>query len=503
MAPKFPERLRSIQNLQDTFTGNWFPGGDALPEQITKIHDAAHQWANINPTLRGELQQTIVDMAGTGLLADKLKAVGFVNQTIKPPLVNKTNTELADLATNQIVQEGNLLARRSLFGITPVLGQAYTEFNNPGRFIFPPVKEKEINELKKRGQEFYSKVADVYQTQKQAGKINVPVGEDIVKMDFSPSPGVQSFIRANTVARSIHENPELFKIAGGYDEPKKFSYGPIEQRFNSPLEITVDQPDWAYAGKEFLNKYVFPTIQKEIPGNKQENINERILNRVIAAKKYGKFLIDGEYGQLEKDQLNQFKTQASKLPYRPTSDVEFSASEILTKPETRTAYDQLFATAKNRGNLRNIIKSAATSVADIAGSVPLFDSTFRQAVEEGDVGKAAKQIGTEYAIGTATAPVTGMAVGALSQVAPQAARAVVGGLTLARKVNPIAVVSQLGGSARITPKVAAAEKTQVKEQIKRAQAARKRGGRWKFPTPFGMLTIPELGISESGGLFFP
>jgi hypothetical protein len=64
-------------------------------------------------------------------------------------------------------------------------------------------------------------------------------------------------------------------------------------------------------------------------------------------------------------------------------------------------------------------------------------------------------------------------------------------------------VSQLGGSARITPKVAAAEKTQVKEQIKRAQAARKRGGRWKFPTPFGMLTIPELGISESGGLFFP
>lgn len=503
MAPKFPERLRSIQDLQNTFTGNWFPGGDALPEQITKIHDAAHQWANINPTLRGELQQTIVDMAGTGLLADKLNAVGFVNQPRKPPFLNKTNVELADLAIDQIVKEGNLLAKRSLFGITPALGQAYTEFNNPGRFVVPSVKEKEISELKKRGQEFYSKVGDIYQTKKQAGKINIPVGEDIVNMDFSPSPGIQSFIPANTVARSIHENPKLFKIEGGYDALENFSYGPIEQRLNSPLEITVDQPDWAYAGKEFLNKYVFPTIQKEIPGNKQENINERILNRVIAAKKYGGFLIDGEYGQSEKDQLNQFKTQASEVPYRPTSDVEFSASEILTKPGMQSAYDALFATAKNRGNLRNIIKGAASSVADIAGSVPLFDPAFRQAVEEGNVGKAAKQIGTEYVVGTAAAPAAGMAVGALNQVAPRAAKAVVGGLNLARRANPIAVVSQLGGSARITPKVAAAEKMQVKEQIKRAQDARKRGGRWKFPTPFGTLTIPELGISESGGLFFP
>jgi hypothetical protein len=56
---------------------------------------------------------------------------------------------------------------------------------------------------------------------------------------------------------------------------RKFSYGPIEQRFNSPLEIIVDQPDWAYAGKEFLNRYAFPGIQKEIPGNKKENINRK------------------------------------------------------------------------------------------------------------------------------------------------------------------------------------------------------------------------------------
>lgn len=39
-------------------------------------------------------------------------------------------------------------------------------------------------------------------------------------------------------------------------------------------------------------------------------------------------------------------------------------------------------------------------------------------------------------------------------------------------------------------------------QLLKAEAARRRGGKWKFPTPFGNLTIPELGISEAGGLFF-
>jgi hypothetical protein len=498
MSPKFPKQLRSIQNLQDTFTGNWFPAGDALPEQITKAHDAAHQWANINPTPRGELQQGIVDMAGTSVLADQINAIGFPNQVIKPPFgSNKTHVELADIAIKQAIQEGNSFTKRSLFGIAPSLGKSFTTFNDPGRFIFPSVSESEVSELKKRGQEFYSKVGEAYQKQIEEKNISPPIKGEISNMDFSPSPGIKSSIKTTSVAKNIHENPNIIKISGGYDSPGKFSYGPIEQRFNSPLEITVDQPDWAYAGKEFLNKYIFPTIQKETPGSKKENINQRTLERSLTAQKYGGFLIDNQ--QSEPDQLKQFQVQASELPYRPTTDVEFSASEMLIRPRAKTAYDALFAVAKNRGNLRNIIKGAATSATDIAGSVPLFDPTFRQAVEQGDIGKVARQLGTEYAIGTAAAPVVGMGVGALNQVAPQAARIVAGGLNAARTVNPIAVVSQLGGSSKINKK---ADEQAAKSQLLRAEAARRRGSKWKFPTPFGTLQIPELGLSEAGGLFF-
>jgi len=98
-------------------------------------------------------------------------------------------------------------------------------------------------------------------------------------------------------------------------------------------------------------------------------------------------------------------------------------------------------------NLRNVVKGATTAVGDITGSVPLFDPEFRQAVEKGDVRKAAVQVAKEYATGLVAAPVIGMGVGALSQVAPQAARVIASGLNVARAANPYAVVSQLGGSS--------------------------------------------------------
>lgn len=171
----------------------------------------------------------------------------------------------------------------------------------------------------------------------------------------------------------------------------------------------------------------------------------------------------------------------------------------------QAAADAKIAEGYNKAlpGIKQAIRTGVGATTDLTGAVPLFDPEFRQAVEQGNARKAARQIATEYAIGAASAPVVGAGMGVLQRVAPQAARVAAGGLGLARTANPVAVVSQLGGSARITPKVAAAETAQVKEQIKRAQAARARGGRWKFPTPFGALTIPELGISESGGLFFP
>ena len=65
--------------------------------------------------------------------------------------------------------------------------------------------------------------------------------------------------------------------------------------------------------------------------------------------------------------------------------------------------------------------------------------------------------------------------------------------------GPLSLVSQLGGSSRINKKF---DEAAANAQMLRAEAARKRGGKWRFPTPFGQVTVPEFGISESGGLHF-
>jgi hypothetical protein len=155
--------------------------------------------------------------------------------------------------------------------------------------------------------------------------------------------------------------------------------------------------------------------------------------------------------------------------------------------------------ARTVNRLAKTIGTGFNTTTDLTGSVPLFDPAFRQAVEEGNVGKAARQVATEYVAGTLAAPVVGAGMGVLQRVAPQAARVATSALGVARTANPIAVTSQLGGSSRINPQ---ADRAAIQSQFQRAEAARKRGGKWKFPTPFGTLRIPELGISEAGGLFF-
>ena len=66
-------------------------------------------------------------------------------------------------------------------------------------------------------------------------------------------------------------------------------------------------------------------------------------------------------------------------------------------------------------------------------------------------------------------------------------------------VASIATATLAPGSSKLNKK---ADEQASKAQLERAEAARRRGGKWKFPTPFGTLRIPELGISEAGGLFF-
>lgn len=152
--------------------------------------------------------------------------------------------------------------------------------------------------------------------------------------------------------------------------------------------------------------------------------------------------------------------------------------------------------------IKQAIRTGFNTTANVASSIPLFDPAFREALDRGDSRKAALQVAKEYATGAVAAPVVGAGMGVLQRVAPQAARVVAGGLGVARAANPIAVVSQLGGSSKITPRQEAYENQLRETKFKQAEAARKSGGKWSFPTPFGRMRIPELGLSESGGLFF-
>jgi hypothetical protein len=168
----------------------------------------------------------------------------------------------------------------------------------------------------------------------------------------------------------------------------------------------------------------------------------------------------------------------------------------------QAAADAKIAEGYNKAlpGIKQAIRTGVGATTDLTGAVPLFDPEFRQAVEQGDVRKAATQAAKEYATGIVAAPVVGAGLGVAQRLAPQTAAAVIpAAATALRVANPVAVVSQLGGSSKINP---AADKKAAQAQLQRAEAARKRGGRWKLPTPFGTLRIPELGISEAGGLFF-
>jgi len=118
-----------------------------------------------------------------------------------------------------------------------------------------------------------------------------------------------------------------------------------------------------------------------------------------------------------------------------------------------------------------------------------------------------KRYGSAIAKAGAAATTGAVIEGAVRAGVVNAAKA---GITLPARAlayaNPaVAAVSMATlapGSSRITPRQEAYENQLRETKFKQAEAARKRGGKFKFPTPFGQVTIPEFGMSESGGLFF-
>ena len=162
----------------------------------------------------------------------------------------------------------------------------------------------------------------------------------------------------------------------------------------------------------------------------------------------------------------------------------------------------------NTADPNRLIEPAAKSFGNIAGKWAPFNSGAAVAgmlyspeiidnLEKEKYDKVLMQAGGSMLTGAMSdALVRGGVVQAAKAGITAPARALAAAGPLAA---PLALVSQLGGSSRINKKF---DEASANAQMLRAEAARKRGGKWKFPTPFGQVTIPEFGISESGGLHF-
>ena len=422
------------------------------------IHDAGHRQANIPATVYGEVLQNVHDKAAF----DKLYGANLIQGTpsqygegaregFSSPFVNYSS--MPDLEDFYKRKE-NYISQ----GVDPKL------FEPGGELAF----DVDVNKKITVGQQGLTNVVNVVQNAFNKGIKGV--NENI--SDYDPEQGFMPHVSLRNMHRVEPEDLNTARIRG---------------------ETFADN--------------LFKGYQEAV--EKKEYIPQRkVINNMVQAADFADAAMQGQL-KIDKgfsdEGIFPFKNKIDALSNPPAAINRFQLPGIkpdaFTNDALKLANDARYARTVNR--LANTIGSGFNTTTDIAGSVPLFDPEFRQATEQGNLRKAAKIVAKEYAIGTATAPIIGMGAGALSRLGPQAARVVAGGLGVARAANPIAVVSQLGGSSKITPRQEAYENQLRETKFKQAEAARKRGGKWTFPTPFGRITIPELGISETGGIYYP
>ena len=157
-------------------------------------------------------------------------------------------------------------------------------------------------------------------------------------------------------------------------------------------------------------------------------------------------------------------------------------TELVDNPSTRAG-----------ASFRNVSPLRTGSTAAFA----LYSPEVFESLEKGKPIEAITKAGFSLGAGAMMdMAAKGAAVQAARQGVVLPARALAAVTPLA---TPVGVSLMLGGSTPINKK---ADQLAGQAQLQRAEAARRRGGRWKFPTPFGTVTVPELGISEAGGLFF-
>jgi len=517
----------SIQDRSQRFLQNYF-GGD--PGKVVnpatgrfygdelKIHDAMHDFANVGNTLRGEELITIAEQAGASPLQSS--NIGLENLTQQFLLSDRlspaeiTDEAMSDLRLTTRTRGPTLIQQRGASRGSSL----YRDANNIGSFLSPPISKEEYGTMINRGREFYDQVHNNFANYKRfqdpydTSKAPTPQSDPAVRKDIERAFFNNDYGSSRAVSQGI---------VGGYGKSNGIPFGNYMSLMNAPLVPTVNEGLWNESIKKQLTSLA-PSVEAAIKTEQDvyNSLDWKGLGKTQDALQGGiddtrNLLTGGITGAGPTKEgrvyLNPANLGANNLSRdRKTPLFQRSASSILFSPSGRTPNDILLQAAaeakqiegynKALPGIKQAIRTGANATTDITGAIPLFDPEFRQAVEKGDVRKAATQVAKEYATGLVAAPVVGAGAGFAQRLAPRAAAAVIpAAATALRIANPVAVVSQLGGSSKINP---AADKKASEAQFRKAEAARSRGGRWKFPTPFGNLTIPEFGISEAGGLFF-
>lgn len=351
-------------------------------------------------------------------------------------------------------------------------------------------------------------------------------------------------------------NKRLAGVGGGRylpadtfeDQYNKMSSMSMTNIVPEDFEGTISETFYSDQGQPFKVKIKRESSDQVLGGS--DNINENIM-KMFEGRPYAgmmdiEFSVNDEYGDagVPKELRNEIKnfvndnalsgipggTIVRNAPYDaqrasayqrsgfggPTIGGQFayidpeSGDTVPIQPFPRSSakssnagrmYDAMTPQGAALRGAANLIKENVKGSA-VGALGTLMDPDMREAIETGDGNKVVGTIARDIATGALAEGALKGASNELAKRAPVTAAKVLpiaasAGRALATG-GAIAPLLELGGSSRQTDAQRKYEQEMLEKKFKAAEAARARGGRWKI----GPLTLPELGVSESGGFFF-
>jgi hypothetical protein len=521
--PRDP-RVRSVAQLEQTLLDKYFQG-QASPvfDQNTgqnygtelRIHDAAHQFANIGTSLRGENQQTIVDsfgnvpVSGTGQMTQEWTSGGTQGRDA---------AYLRDVGMTQI---DNAAFNRTMVQLPDGTGSSqFRDYNNPGALLSPPIEADEVRELQRRGAEFYSQLRPEFERARLTGTDLRATPQDVSAARGPFGPLGRPVSDKDVFIRSLIESSPDFRIRGGYDAPGRMPYGPMEQLLNPPLVPTVDADDY----QQSWSRAVDGAVEKVGRSDPSRADRQRFPDSADTFSPHAAGLdVDSYTGDLgnypgratargAKDGVTYLNppTLGSNVSGRGRSEI----GNYLSGDEVQDVLLESAAAARDRGRMRQALRAGSTVGMGLGDAGSLYDPAIQRAVEQGRPLEAAGRYLGNQVVGGAT----GLAIGAGAQAARQAAPAPVARAIAAaapaaavagRLANPLMLAAAAPSSRPLNYKEAPVT-PRTQQRARQAVQTMNQVSRRRQSNPFELgvseaLGIPNLGIRKAGqrlmGLF--